>query len=361
MRLQSKSVNSRKRKATLKGLLERRDEAGFRAWVAAEPQAQRLLILALYWPDDCLRWRALEALGWAAGTVVYDSLNPTMDNQAAFDNYTARIIAPLETLTVSLPLSAAERTAISPATGITKVDRTVWRFTGLSASLQKRVFYDPLDDKLGISGFVNDKTLGDDSLTAAPGSVGTADGCESVVRIAIEALGGLDVLVNNAGVCLDSKIEDADEATWDETLDVNLKGTFFCVRAALSELRKNGGTIVNVASVSGLRGSAESAVYCASKGGVVNLTRALAMELAPDVRVNCVCPGWVDTDMLRRDYVDLAPDPAAAERAAIEEAPLNRVATPEEVAKAISYLASDAARFITGAALPLDGGMSAGL
>ncbi len=201
---------------------------------------------------------------------------------------------------------------------------------------------------------------GGDRLVPAPGSVGTADGCASIVKTAIEGLDGLDVLVNNAGVSIDSTIEKADEAIWDETLDVNLKGTFFCVRAALPALRNNGGAIVNVASVDGLQGSVEGAVYCASKGGVVNLTRALAMELAPGIRVNCVCPGWVDTDMLRRDYVDHADDPAAAEREAIEEAPLKRVATPEEIAKAIVYLASHDARFITGVALPMDGGISAG-
>ncbi len=203
--------------------------------------------------------------------------------------------------------------------------------------------------------------LGDgDRLVAAPGNIGTVDGCESAVRTAIASLGGLDVLVNNAGVCIDSTIEKSDETIWDETLNINLKGTFFCARAALPALRKNGGTIVNLASVAGLQGSVEGAVYSASKGGVVNLTRALAMELAPDIRVNCVCPGWVDTDMLRRDYVDLADDPVAAEREAIEEAPLKRVATPEEIAKAIAYLASHDARFITGAALPIDGGISAG-
>jgi NAD(P)-dependent dehydrogenase (short-subunit alcohol dehydrogenase family) len=201
---------------------------------------------------------------------------------------------------------------------------------------------------------------GGDRLIAAPGSVGTVDGCEAIVKAAIEGLGGLDVLVNNAGVSIDATIEKSDEVIWDETIDVNLKGTFFCVRAALPALRKSAGAIVNVASVSGLQGSAEGSVYCASKGGVVNLTRALAMELAPDIRVNCVCPGWVDTDMLRRDYVDLADDPAAAEREAIEEAPLKRVATAEEIAKAIAYLASHDARFITGIALPLDGGISAG-
>jgi NAD(P)-dependent dehydrogenase (short-subunit alcohol dehydrogenase family) len=204
------------------------------------------------------------------------------------------------------------------------------------------------------------KLGGGDRLVAAPGNIGSVDGCESTVRTAIGGLGGLDVLVNNAGVCIDSSIETSDEAIWDETLDINLKGTFFCARAALPALRRNGGSIVNLASVSGLQGSVEGAVYSASKGGVVNLTRALAIELAPDIRVNCVCPGWVDTDMLRRDYVDLADDPAAAEREAIQEAPLKRVATPEEVATAIAYLASHDARFITGAALPMDGGMSAG-
>ena len=201
---------------------------------------------------------------------------------------------------------------------------------------------------------------GGDRLVAAPGNIGTVEGCESAVRTATGGLGGLDVIVNNAGVCIDSTIEKSDETIWDETLDINLKGTFFCARAALPALRKNRGAIVNLASVSGLQGSTEGAVYSASKGGVVNLTRALAMELAPDIRVNCVCPGWVDTDMLRRDYVDLADDPAAAEREAIEEAPLKRVATPEEIAKAIAYLASNDARFITGVALPMDGGISAG-
>jgi NAD(P)-dependent dehydrogenase (short-subunit alcohol dehydrogenase family) len=200
---------------------------------------------------------------------------------------------------------------------------------------------------------------GGDRLAAAPGDIGSVDGCEATVRAAIARLGGLDVLVNNAGVSIDTTIETSDEAVWDETLDINLKGTFFCARAALPALRTNRGSIVNLASVAGLQGSVEGAVYSASKGGVVNLTRALAIELAPDVRVNCVCPGWVDTDMYRRDYVDVADDPAAAEREAIEDAPLKRVATPEEVAKAIAYLASQDARFITGVALPLDGGSSA--
>jgi NAD(P)-dependent dehydrogenase (short-subunit alcohol dehydrogenase family) len=201
---------------------------------------------------------------------------------------------------------------------------------------------------------------GGDRLFAAPGDVGTVAGCEAIVSTAIAALGGLDVLVNNAGVGTDARIEESDEALWDETIDINLKGTFFCSRAALGALRKSGGTIVNVASAAGLNGFGSLTVYCASKGGVVNMTRAMAMELAPEIRVNCVCPGYVDTDMVRRDYIDKTPDSAAAERAIEEDAPLKRMATAEEIGKAIAYLASNDARFITGHALAIDGGSTAG-
>jgi len=108
-----------------------------------------------------------------------------------------------------------------------------------------------------------------------------------------------------------------------------------------------------------LIGEKKLSVYCASKGGVVNMTRALALELAPDVRVNCVCPGYTDTDMVRRD-IEKAADPARAEAEAMSYAPLKRMARPEEVGKAIAYLASDDAGFITGAALSIDGGSTAG-
>lgn len=137
-------------------------------------------------------------------------------------------------------------------------------------------------------------------LLAVPGDVATAAGCEAIVGAAIEGLGGLDVLVNSAGVGKVGRVEDIDEAFWDEMLDVNLKGTFFCIRAALAALRDSKGNIVNLASDAGLIGDLDSgAVYCASKGGVVNMTRAMALELAPDVRVNCVCPGyWVCSELL---------------------------------------------------------------
>ena len=199
-----------------------------------------------------------------------------------------------------------------------------------------------------------------ENLIAAPGDVATASGCKSITKTAINELGGLDILVNSAGVARLGPIEDFDEAAWDKTLDVNLKGTFFCIRSALAALRDSKGNIVNLASDAGLIGALDLVVYCASKGGVVNMTRAMALELAPDVRVNCVCPGYVDTDMVRRDGIEQAGDPVAQEQSLIDEAPLKRIATPGEIASAIIYLASDDARFVTGAAFQIDGGTTAG-
>ncbi len=201
---------------------------------------------------------------------------------------------------------------------------------------------------------------GGERLVAAPGDIGTVAGCELVVKTANDAFGGLDILVNSAGIGAGRPIADCDEAMWDAHIDVNLKGTFFCCRAALPALRKSNGNIVNIASDAGLMGTPGITVYCASKGGVVNMTRAMALEVAPDVRVNCVCPGYVDTDMIRRDHIDKKDDPAAAEQRMIDYAPMKRIATPAEIGHGVLYLASFEARFVTSIALPIDGGDTAG-
>lgn len=189
-----------------------------------------------------------------------------------------------------------------------------------------------------------------DRLVAAPGDIGSVAGCELAVKTAQDAFGGLDILVNSAGIGSGRPIEDSDEAMWDAHVNVNLKGTFFCCRAALAALRKSKGNIVNIASDAGLMGCPGITVYCASKGGVVNMTRAMALEIAPDVRVNSVCPGYVDTEMNRRHSMQKM----------IDYAPLKRVAAPAEIAHAVLYLASYEARFITGAAFAVDGGTTAG-
>ncbi len=194
---------------------------------------------------------------------------------------------------------------------------------------------------------------------AAPGNIGTVAGCESVVETTIKAFGGLDILVNNAGVGAGRPIADCDEAMWDAHCDVNLKGLFFCCRAAIPELQKSNGNIVNIASDAGLMGVPGIVVYCGTKGGVVNMSRAMALEIAPDVRVNCVCPGYVDTDMIRIS-AKKKPDPKAYWQKMIDYAPLKRIASTEEIAQAVLYLASHEARFITGTALAIDGGSTAG-
>jgi NAD(P)-dependent dehydrogenase (short-subunit alcohol dehydrogenase family) len=201
--------------------------------------------------------------------------------------------------------------------------------------------------------------LGGRAAVAAPGDIGTVAGCRAAVAAAVAALGGLDVLVNNAGVFREVLMEDSDEALWDRTIDINLKGTFFAAQAALPSLRARRGNIVNIASESGLMGNPRCTVYCASKGGVVNLTRAMAIELAPDVRVNAVCPGPIETDMTRSGA------PAGVDYEQYHEALtqypyLKRIGTAEEVADAILYLASDAAAFVTGAMLSIDGGSTVG-
>ena len=197
--------------------------------------------------------------------------------------------------------------------------------------------------------------LGDNNLIAAPGDVSTVAGCEVVVGAALDALGGLDILVNSAGVAMARNIETCDEAFWDEVIDINLKGTFFCIREAVAALRESRGSIVNVASTSGLAGDPNLSVYCASKAGVVMLTKALAAEFAPEVRVNSVCPGWVYTDMAKR-FINKSEDPAAALAEMNAESPMGRIARPDEIAASILYLSSEAAEIITGSNLTIDGG-----
>lgn len=198
---------------------------------------------------------------------------------------------------------------------------------------------------------------GHERLVSAAGSVADAESCRRLVATAREGLGGLDVLVNNAGVLEVGPIEDHGEALWDRVLDTNLKGTFFCSQAALPALRASWGSIVNLASTAGLRGYAGFAAYCAAKGAVINLTRAMAAECAPDVRVNCVCPTGTDTTMVE---AFLGGPEDEAQRAAYEASlPMKRMATAEEVAEAILFLASDAASYLSGTALPIDGAKTA--
>ncbi|MEV7607314.1 SDR family NAD(P)-dependent oxidoreductase [Paenarthrobacter sp. NPDC089322] len=188
--------------------------------------------------------------------------------------------------------------------------------------------------------------------------VADAESVRNGVRGAIHSLGGLDVAVNAAGVAGYAPLEDLDERRWREVLDTNLSGTFFVAReAGLHMRRSGGGAIVNVASDLAAMGVAGLAHYCAAKAGVVGLTRALALELAPDVRVNAVCPGPIDTPMLRSG-LESEPDPVLALQQKESTVPLLRLADPEEVAAAIYFLAVEGT-FATGTSMAFDGGTSA--
>ncbi len=179
--------------------------------------------------------------------------------------------------------------------------------------------------------------------------------CTRVVEETLALFGRITTLVNSAGVRSKRREEAEAPAEWRRVVEVNLNGTYLASRAALPALTASGaGSITNLASIFGLVGGATGSAYAASKGGVVNLTRQMALECAPAVRVNCVCPGVIETPMT----AELREDPAWVAKV-LAGYPLRRFGHPEEIAAAILYLASDEAAFVTGVALPVDGGYTA--
>ncbi len=194
-----------------------------------------------------------------------------------------------------------------------------------------------------------------------PVDVSRASDCHRVVERALSEFRKIDILFNNAGIIRRASVADLSEEDWDRVMDVNVKSIYLLSREVIPHMRKSGGgTIINTASGWGLVGGANAAVYCASKGAVVLLTRAMAIDHGPEnIRVNCICPGDTDTSMLREEAQQLGQD---KDRFLTDSAkrPLGRVGTPEEIAQAALYLASDASSFVTGTALVVDGGGLAG-
>jgi len=189
--------------------------------------------------------------------------------------------------------------------------------------------------------------------------VSSEDEVQMLISFAAVRFGRIDILFNNAGIYEWFSIEDISTETWDRILNTNLGGAFYCTKNSIPHLIKTRGVIVNTSSALGLQGSTESVAYCASKSAIIGLTRASAMDLAKySIRVNCIAPGSVETSMVERDFAHFG-DAEKARKAYNELYPMGRIAKPEEIAKLVVFLASDAASFITGATHVIDGGISA--
>lgn len=179
---------------------------------------------------------------------------------------------------------------------------------------------------------------------------------ERAVETAVREFGGLDILVNNAGIFTKAKLHETDPEEWDAILDVNLRGIYLVSRAAIPSLQQSDqGKVVNLSSLFGVVAGAESAAYCASKGGVSNLTRQMALDYADDeINVNALAPGLIKT----AQNAEWREDPEFVERR-LSEIPWPRLGEPEDVANAALFLASDESDFITGQVIPVDGGETA--
>lgn len=188
-----------------------------------------------------------------------------------------------------------------------------------------------------------------------------SEDCALAVAQAVRSYGGLDIVLNCAGIVVRRCVEELEETDWDRVMDVNAKSVYLMSKAAIPVLRANGGgCIINLGSGWGLVGGPRAAAYCASKGAVVLLTKAMAIDYGPEgIRVNCLCPGDTDTPMLREE----ARQTGLSEAAFLAQSalrPLGRIGTPQEIAQAALFLASDASSYMTGAVLLVDGGGLAG-
>jgi len=184
---------------------------------------------------------------------------------------------------------------------------------------------------------------------------------KKLVDETFQKYGRIDILVNNAAIVSVGTVVNTSEEVWDQVIDINLKGVFLCCKYVIPYMqKKGGGAIVNIGSINSLMAMENEAVYDASKGGVLMLTRAIALDFAKsNIRANCICPGAIETAMLKTS-LDGAPDPAKAREWITARHPVGHLGKPDEIAEAALFLASDASSFVTGTALPVDGGILAG-
>jgi NAD(P)-dependent dehydrogenase (short-subunit alcohol dehydrogenase family) len=243
-----------------------------------------------------------------------------------------------------------------------KLNNKVAFITGFGSGLGQAIAVMFAKEGAAVAGTSTTETKGRETLAMVEnvggkalfraGDVSNSAQMKGLIEETVARFGGLDILVNSAGVRTNGSITDITEEDWDRTLDANLKGAFVLSRLAIPEMKKRGGgVILHIAARSGMLGQAGRAAYCASKGGMVRLTEAMAMDHAPDrIRVNCICPGPTRTPMVDTS----TPEKLARYKTRV---PLGRIGEPEDVAYAALYLASDEASLVTAAILPVDGGM----
>lgn len=216
------------------------------------------------------------------------------------------------------------------------------------------------DEKMGETSAAEINKAGGEAIFVKC-DVSNEEEVEAMVQKALERFGKIDILVNNAGIGVYKPLLEASSADWDRCLGVNLKGVFLCSRYVIPQMQKIGkGSIVNISSVHSFQTVNGVAPYAASKGGITALTRSMAIDYGPSIRVNSIAPGWVLTPLIQSIF-DSYPDPAGQQRAVEQRQVMKRIGRPEDIGKAAVFLASDDADFITGTQLFVDGGLTAQL
>ncbi len=199
-----------------------------------------------------------------------------------------------------------------------------------------------------------------DKIAIWSGELRESDECDELVADTIDEFGSIDCLVNSAGILLRGDALETSDDDWRDIMTINLDVPFYMSRAALPHLQKSQGSIINLSSYWGLQAGQRAVAYCTSKGALNMLTKAMAKDVASGgVRVNAICPGGVDTPMLATAAEDAEQEVDEFQQEIAEHSPNGRIATPEDIAALVLFLASDAASHITGTAIPVDGGLSA--